>query len=73
MALDKPTLIADLSTAYDDTKVAAVDAETAKANFVNAIADAIERYVKSAQIVYTDGLVSATGGAVTGTFNGELE
>ena len=36
------------------------------------IADAVDAYIKTAKIVYTTGLI-APNGAVTGTFNGNLE
>jgi len=36
------------------------------------IADAIDDYVKEANIVYTNGL-TAPNGPVTGTFNGNIE
>ncbi|WP_336070004.1 hypothetical protein [Mesoflavibacter sp. CH_XMU1404-2] len=41
--------------------------------FATRLSDAIDDYVKEADIIYTTGLTSATGGAVTGTFEGNLE
>lgn len=41
--------------------------------FATRLSDAIDDYVKDADIIYTTGLTSATGGVVTGTFEGNLE
>ena len=41
--------------------------------FATRLSDAIDDYVKEADIIYTTGLTSATGGVVTGTFEGNLE
>ena len=71
MPLNKAQLITDLGNAYDATLVASVDAATAKANFVTAMANAIDAYVKTAKINYTSGL-AAGATAVTGTFTGTL-
>lgn len=47
--------------------------EPAVEDFADKLATAIDAYVRDAKITYTSGLTSATGGAVTGTFNGKLE
>lgn len=47
--------------------------EPAMEEFADKLATAVDTYVKEAKITYTSGLTSATGGAVTGTFNGKLE
>lgn len=41
--------------------------------FATRLSDAIDVYVKTADVNYTSGLVApSSGGAVTGTFNGNL-
>ncbi|WP_295669520.1 hypothetical protein [uncultured Mucilaginibacter sp.] len=72
MGLDLPGLKTNLKELYDATLVASVDAETAETNFINGLATAIDTYVRSASIVYTEGL-TAPGGPVTGDFIGGLE
>lgn len=47
--------------------------DTSINEFAERLSDKIDDYVKSADINYTNGLTSATGGVVTGTFNGNLE
>ncbi|MDM1548702.1 hypothetical protein HX096_12645 [Empedobacter falsenii] len=47
--------------------------ETSIDEFAERLATAIDEYVKDAEIVYTAGLTSATGGVVTGTFEGNLK
>lgn len=47
--------------------------ETSIEEFATGLSDHIDAYVKTATIKYTSGLSSATGGVVTGTFNGNLE
>ncbi len=47
--------------------------ETSIEEFAERLASAIDVYVKDAEIVYTTGLTSATGGVVTGTFQGNLK
>lgn len=41
--------------------------------FATRLSDAVDDYVKEADIIYTTGLTSATGGVVTGTFEGHLQ
>jgi hypothetical protein len=72
MGLDLAGLKTDLHAAFDATQVAAADAATAEQNFVDAIATAIDTYVRSAGINYESGLASPDG-VVTGTFAGGLE
>ena len=73
MSLDVAGLKTNLKALFDATRDPAVDAADAEANFVNGLANAIQEFVLSATIIYTDGLVSATGGPVSGVFNGQLE
>jgi len=47
--------------------------QTSIEEFADRLSTSIDDYTKGAKIVYTDGLTSATGGVVTGTFNGKLE
>ncbi len=47
--------------------------ETSIEEFAQRLADAVDVYVKQAEIVYITGLSSATGGGVTGTFEGNLK
>ena len=42
-------------------------------DFAERLATAIDVYVKEAEIIYTSGLTSATGGILTGTFVGNLK
>ncbi|MCZ2393421.1 MAG: hypothetical protein LC105_06175 [Chitinophagales bacterium] len=71
MALDKTTLKSEIQSLLSDMENRNVDS---KSEFAQALADAIEKYVKSATIVYVAGLATAPGGgAVTGTFEGSLQ
>lgn len=70
MALDKAGLKSDLRTLYNATlDNEELTAEEAKELFLTRLADAIEKFVKTAKVNYTNGLTSATGGLVSGTFN----
>lgn len=70
MALDKVNLKINLKVVMFDM----MERENVSINeFVNRLVDHVDDYVKSADIVYTNGLTSATGGLVTGTFNGSLQ
>lgn len=60
------TAILDLLTDMEERT------EDAKEEFATRLSDAIDTYVKTAIIKYDNGLV-APNGAVTGTFNGELQ
>jgi len=68
MPLDLTGLQTNLKAAFDST----LDESTTETTFVNAIAAAIDTYVRSAEIVYSAGL-TAPGGPVTGDFIGGLE
>lgn len=70
MPLDKTGLKSDLDVLYTATlDNADLTPEEAKDLFLQKLADAIEKFVKTAKVNYTNGLTSATGGVVTGTFN----
>jgi len=45
--------------------------ETSIEEFAERLADAVDDYVKEAEVMYINGLI-APNGAVTGTFNGNL-
>jgi hypothetical protein len=66
-----------LNTAQLKTDIIELLTETMKSEetdfekFAEKLANMIEKYVKTAQINYTSGLV-APNGAVTGTFNGNI-
>ena len=47
--------------------------ETSIDEFAERLADAIDVYIKEAEIEYKSGLTSATGGVVTGVFIGNLK
>ena len=47
--------------------------ETSIEEFAERLANAVDVYVKEAEIIYITGLSSATGGVVTGTFEGNLK
>lgn len=71
MALNTPQLQEDIVTIVTDMRTRT---EVSDTEFANRLATAIETYVKTATIVYTTGLVAPSGGgAVTGTFTGQLE
>lgn len=72
MSLNKPQLKQDLNLLYDGTIGSEGDAEAAKVEFIDRLADAIEAYVKSAEIKYINGL-TAGANPVVGTFNGNLQ
>ncbi|MBC7399852.1 MAG: hypothetical protein H7289_07880 [Mucilaginibacter sp.] len=70
MALDKAGLKSDLDTLYTATvDNADLSPAQAKELFLTRMADAIEKFVKTATVNYTGGLTSANGGVVTGTLN----
>ena len=71
MALDKDTLKQGIKELVIDM---ATREENSFEEFADRLADAIDEYVKTATINYISGLVSPSGGgAVTGTFVGNLE
>lgn len=67
--LDKAGLKSSILTLLSDMEGRTVDS---KEEFATRLSDAIDVYVKTAKIKYDSGLI-APGGAVTGTFNGELQ
>ncbi len=70
MALDKATLKATIEAILTDMETRNEDA---KAEFATRLADAIDEYVKGADIIYMTGLIAPPmGGVVTGTFEGNL-
>ena len=70
MSLDKGALKADIVQLLTDMMTRE---ESSIEEFAERLSTAVDSYTKGANIVYTSGLTSATGGAVTGTFNGNLE
>lgn len=72
MSLNVNQLEEDLGSLYDDTLGDQGDAATARQVFVHRLAVIIDAYVKSAKVVYVDGLV-APNGAVTGAINHTIE
>lgn len=69
MALDKATLKIQIVGLLTDMMLRE---QTSIDEFATRLSDAVDSYVKTATVVYTDGL-TAPNGAVTGTFNGNLE
>jgi len=72
MSLNKKQLVQDLTTLYENTMGSNTDEVTAKDDFINYLANAIDAYVKSATIKYSGGL-TAPNGPVSGTFNHTIE
>jgi hypothetical protein len=73
MPLNKSTLAAAIKKVFKDVKDADADEEQSLDMFCNKLADAVDTYVKTAQINYTNGLTAPpNGGPVTGVFNGTL-
>lgn len=70
MALNKNQLKTNIIAIMQDMMMRE---ETSIEEFAERLADAVDDYVKEAEIVYLSGLTSATGGVVTGTFQGNLE
>jgi len=70
MALNKAQLKTDIVSLLTDMLTRE---ETSIDEFADRLSDKIDVYVKSADIIYTTGLTSATGGVVTGTFQGNLQ
>lgn len=71
MSLDKGTLKTNIIGIMTDMMERE---ETSIEEFAERLSAAVDTYVKGATIVYTSGLIAPTsGGAVTGTFNGELQ
>ena len=72
MGLDLAGLKTNLKAAFDATQVASADAAAAEVAFVNAMATAIDTYVRSASLVYSAGLVAGSD-PVTGDIVGGLD
>lgn len=69
MALNKTTLKNKLVEIFSKSKT-----ESNVDQVATELSDAIDAYIKTATIVYVAGLTTpAGGGAVTGTFNGNLQ
>ena len=71
MALNKSALQTGIKNAFKSMKEGDGDEEQALDLFCTKLAEAVDTYVKTAQINYTTGL-TAPNGAVTGVFNGNL-
>lgn len=69
MALDKQGLKDEIAALLTDMMLRE---QNSIDEFANRLSDAVDAFVKTADIVYTDGL-SAPNGPVTGTFNGNLQ
>lgn len=70
MGLNKIALKSDLEALYNQTlDNEDLTPEEAKDAFIERLATAIDAFVKSASVNYQNGLTSANGGVVTGTFN----
>lgn len=69
MALNKGQLKADIKTLMADMRTRT---ENADDEYADRLVNAIDQYVKGAEIVYQAGLV-APQGPVTGTFSGNLQ
>lgn len=70
MSLNKVDLKADIVNLLTEMLTRE---NTSIEEFADRLSTSVDTYVKTATIKYTSGLVSATGGAVTGTFTGNLE
>lgn len=68
MALNKTELKDDIVTLLTDMMTRETDSVE---EYATRLADAIDKYVKSAKINYTTGLVAGSN-PVTGVFNGQL-
>lgn len=69
MALDKQRLKNEIAALLTDMMLRE---QNSIDEFATRLSDAVDVFVKTADIVYTDGL-SAPNGPVTGTFNGNLQ
>lgn len=71
MALNKAQLKIDIKDLLTDMLTRE---ENSIEEFATRLSDKIDVYVKTATVKYTGGLIAPNnGGAVTGTFNGNLE
>lgn len=69
MALNKNTLKQDIKNIITDMRERS---ENSDDEFADRLANAFDRYVKTATIIYQSGL-TAPNGPVSGTFQGKLE
>lgn len=72
MALNKTVLKTSIESLLEDLAERTEDPAQARADFAEQLADAMEAFVKSAEIVYESGL-TAPNGAVEGVFVGNLK
>lgn len=72
MSLNTAQLKSDLMKVYTDTYETTGNRDEALEAFIGAMCDKLETYVKSAQIIYDNGLTAGSN-PVIGTFNGRLE
>lgn len=73
MALDQQRLKTAIRVIVDYESEQEGDPEESRERFATNLAAAIISEIKQAKIVYVSGLTSATGGPVTGNFQGELQ
>jgi hypothetical protein len=71
MPLNKSALEQSIKNAFKSMKDSDTDEEQGLNMLCSKLAEAVDTYVKTAQINYTAGL-SAPNGPVTGVFNGNL-
>lgn len=71
--LNKVQLATELQAAMDAVSDVNVEPSVLRQQYAEAMANAIDNYVKQAAIVYVAGLIAPPGGGpVTGTFSGQL-
>lgn len=70
MSLNKVQLKTNIVALFQDMMARE---DTSIEEFAERLSDHIETFVVTADIVYTSGLTSASGGVVTGIFNGNLK
>jgi len=71
MSLNTAQLKVDLKEVYTATYQQTGSRDEALDAFIDAFADKLEAYIKTAQVVYIDGLTAGSY-PVVGTFNGEV-
>lgn len=71
MSLNKELLKTDLRSLYDSTLSSNGNEADSKEAFISGLADAIDSYIKTANITYSGGLTSPNG-AVAGIFNNTI-
>ncbi|WPU98378.1 hypothetical protein SNE26_20340 [Mucilaginibacter sp. cycad4] len=72
MSLNTSGFKADLKEVYTRTYEASGDKDAALDAFIDAFADKLEAYIRTADILYNNGLTAGSA-PVTGTFNGHLQ